>query len=398
MARRYLLLLATGAFAAATVTAGFVWFMDPLAIYTSPRIEGVNALKPELRLRSRIFKTVRAASGEYEALVVGTSRADVAIDPQHEFFRGMRCFNAGTAGQSPGENLALVRSAAAGHLRRVLLLLDFEPANAYYEGAPDFVAENYRPWRKATLALDTRMLGLSARMPFLQDREALLLSDSLWLADGRYMYPPPSHGNRVAALVSETGYLSRDFFRGTERRFALANATRRPVDSTRELVRLSHEKGMELQMAISPVHARQLEAIAAAGLWREWEDWKRALVAINEEEARRAGREPYPLWDFSGYNAVTTEPFPALNDARLMRWHFESSHFTPATGSLMLDRMGGKSDADFGTVLSSANLDRQIASAREGRKTWRAANPRDVQEIQGLARILIPAHKRPDAT
>lgn len=399
MAARYLLMLVAGVLAAAATTAAIVWAMDPLGIYDSQRIEGVNALKPALKTRSRIFKTVTVASGTWEALIVGTSRADTAIDPTHPFFRGVRCFNAAIVGESPLEALALVHAASArGHLRQILVVLDFEVANAHYEGAPDFVPANYKPWRKATLALDTGMLGLAVRMPFLQDRETVLRDDALWLPDGRYVYPPPRDGHRAAALANEAEYMQKNFFRGPGRTFALATSVSRPLDALRDILRLAHAHSFEVTLAMSPVHARQLETIAAAGLWSAWEQWKRSLVAMNEEEARGAGRKPFPLWDFSGYNSVTTEPFPALGEDRTMKWHFESSHYTPATGNLMLDRMAGRSAVDFGTVLRTSNVEAQLAAARRDRIAWRAAHASDAAEIEQLAARLVPARARPGAT
>jgi hypothetical protein len=399
MAARYLLMMLAGALAAAASTAAVVWVMDPLGIYGSHRIEGVNALKPALKTRSRIFKTVEAASGRWEALIVGTSRADSAIDPHHAFFGGARCFNAAMSGQSLSESLALVRAAAQdGKLRHVLAVLDFEVANGYYEGAPDFVAANYRPWRRITLAMNMQMLALAAEMPLMQEREVVLRDDALWLPDGRYVYPPPRNGHRAATLWSEAEYIQKSFFRGPERRFALATAASQPLEAVRELVRLAHARRIELTLAMSPVHARQLETIAAAGLGGASEDWKRSLVAINEEEARLAGRKPFPLWDFWAYNAVTTEAFPALGDPRPMRWHFESSHYTPATGELMLERMAGRGPRDFGTILDSSNIEAQIGAMRNARLQWRAGNPADVAEVEGIARRLMPPRSRGGAT
>ena len=124
MARSYLFAMACGALAAAAMVAGINGFVDPLSIYDSPRIEGVNALKPALGTRSRIFKTVTVADGRWEALVVGTSRAETGFDPGHPYFRGMRSFNAALGGQTYEESFALVRAAGeAGNVRKVVAVL-----------------------------------------------------------------------------------------------------------------------------------------------------------------------------------------------------------------------------------------------------------------------------------
>jgi len=387
MTRPYLLAMACGAFAATAIVAALCWVIDPLAIYDSPRIEGIDALKPALKTRSRVFKTVKVVNGDWEAIIVGTSRAETAFDPHHPFFEGKRCFNAALGGQSYDESLALVQSAArGGKLRSVVAVLDFEVANAHYEGAPDFVPDNYRPWRKASLAMSLDVLGQALRTPLHQDREELLRDQSLWLPDGRSVLPSPVGGHRALALVSESEYLGVNYFRGPALQFALATPSSQPMERVRALFAFAHAHNIGLTLVIAPSHARQLETIAAAGLWSEFEAWKRMLVSIDAEEARTAGRPAFAIWDFSGYNEVTTEPFPALDDRRAMRWYYDSSHATPAAGNRVLDRLSGKEDPSFGAMLTAANIESHLAETRAARARWRESYPRDSAEIELLAR------------
>jgi hypothetical protein len=309
MTRPYLLAMACGMLAATAIVAALCWVIDPLGIYESLRIDGFDALKPALKTRSRVFKTVKVANGDWEAIIVGTSRAETAFDPHHPFFEGKRCFNAALGGQNYDESLALVRAAVrSGKLRSVVAVLDFEVANAHYEGAPDFVPDNYRPWRKASLAMSLDVLGQALRTPLRQDREELLRDQTLWLPDGRVVFPSPVGGHRALALVNESEYLGVNYFRGPALQFALATPSSQPMERVRALFALAHAHNIGLTLVIAPSHARQLETIAAAGLWNDFEAWKRMLVVIDAEEARKAGRSAFAIWDFSGYSEVTTEP------------------------------------------------------------------------------------------
>lgn len=387
MARSYLRAMAWGALGAAALVAGINWFVDPLSIHDSPRIEGVNALKPALKTRSRIFKTITVANGRWDALIVGTSRAETGFDPGHPYFGGMRCFNAALGGQTYEESFALVRAASgAGNVRRVVAVLDFPVANAYYEGPSDYTLENYRPWRKAALALSLATLDQSARTLAGQDERALAQEHALWMPNGRFVFPPSPRGPRAAALASESAYLRGTYFRGPMFRFALATPSARPIDDVRRLIALSHERGIDLVIVIAPAHARQWETIAAAGLWDEWEQWKRALASANRDEAAAQRRPAFPLWDFSGYNEVTTEPFPPLGSAASMRWYYESSHFTPEAGNRVLGRIGGNADAKFGVRLDTIDVENHLRALRADRIAWREANPADAAEIDALGR------------
>jgi hypothetical protein len=235
--------------------------------------------------------------------------------------------------------------------------------------------------------------------PLRQDAGNALRDQALWFADGRFAYPPPAHGNRAAALLSESEYFEKAYFRGPGASFALATAASRPLESVRQMVALAHAKDIDLVLVLSPAHARQVETYAAAGLWAQWEQWKRSLVDINEAEAHRTGKPPFALWDFSGYNDATMERFPAAGDLTLMRWYYESSHFTPQLGERMLDRIGGAADAAFGVNLDSSNIGVRLLDTRGARERWRELNPGDAEEIAALARqgASLRAPKRQSA-
>jgi hypothetical protein len=388
MARRYLLAMLCGAVAAVAAALALSWFIDPLGIYGAPRIEGLNALKPALKSRVRIAKTVRVANEPWPCIVVGTSRAETGIDVRHPYFREAPCFNAAVGGQHYEESRRLVQAAIdRGALRRVVAVLDFEVANAHYEGPVDFIPDNYRPWRRASLALQLDLLAQAIYTPMRQDADVVRADQALWFADGRFDFPRPPQGHRAIARASEAGYFAKAYFRGPRREFALATPASQPLERLREIVAACHAHGVELVIAIAPAHARQLETIAAAGLWPEFESWKRSLVVINEEEAARARKPLFALWDFSGYSEITTEPFPPYGDTRTrMRWYFDSSHFTPVAGDRMLDRIAGKPDPGFGARLASDMLERHLDGIRAGRLAWRADHPVDAGEVERAAR------------
>lgn len=133
----------------------------------------------------------------------------------------------------------------------------------------------------------------------------------------------------------------------------------------------AHRQGIDLRVLISPSHARQWAVVSSPGLWATWEDWKRMLVRINEDEAAKAGKHPFPLWGFSGFNSITTERFPALGDTQTkMRGYWESSHYKKETDGLVLDRIFGRATperpvpADFGVLLDSKKLETHLDGVR----------------------------------
>lgn len=110
-------------------------------------------------------------------------------------------------------------------------------------------------------------------------------------------------------------------------------------DAYRQLLVLAHERKVTLHLLTSPAHAHLFESMRVVGLWDTFETWKRRLAAINEEVARQLGVEPFPLFDFAVFDPATTEEsVPPASSTEMMRYYWETSHYTPALGEHVLDR------------------------------------------------------------
>ena len=122
-----------------------------------------------------------------------------------------------------------------------------------------------------------------------------------------------------------------------------------------------------------------------------WEKWKFEIVRINEVEAKRHGKEPFPIWDFSGFNSVTTETIPPINDSESqMQWYWESSHYKRELGDLVLDRVFNYNNLsrnvpdDFGVLLSLDNIASHLSKVRSDYDIWKTAFFQYVDEINRI--------------
>jgi len=389
--RRYLIYFVCSALCSALGLAAFNWTIDPYAIFQTRGLLKQHEIKPLLTLNERVFKTVRLARENPGAVILGTSRADIGIDPVHPALADGHAVNLATFGQPIGETRRLLELAASqGGLKTALVGLDFFAFNALFPNPSDYDAENFsasRPWQLA-FSVTTSM-------------------DS-WTYRKRVIGEPGdccfSNGARNANLPNTFRGHYRSHFMSSERMYLLEKYRPSPtcdysfnprrhtqnstLDDYREMITLAHQQHIALKLFISPSHARQWEVIATAGLTEKWEAWKRELVKINVEEAARTKSEPFPLWDFSGYNAINREAVPAEGDMQtVMRWYSDSSHFTPELGMVLLDKMSGlpinKPDVpdDFGVLLTPATLEPQIDAIRKGHLAYRLTNPQDISEI-----------------
>jgi hypothetical protein len=147
-------------------------------------------------------------------------------------------------------------------------------------------------------------------------------------------------------------------------------------DPFRFMLRRAYQQDTDLRLFMTPLHVSVRHLLVALGLGERYEFWQRELARINEDEAARAGRKPFPLWDFSNANSITREAIPAETDLTPMRWFWEISHYRSATGTLILDRVlehtSGEPGlpADFGVRLTAATTDAHLAHSKADIADW----------------------------
>jgi len=160
------------------------------------------------------------------------------------------------------------------------------------------------------------------------------------------------------------------------------------------LLRELADADVKVYAFISPAHVTHLELLAEMGLLDDYENWKRSLVRVFEEANRDLPKEQKTiLWDFSGYNEITTEKVPDPADAKFMRWYLDSSHFNSDVGNLMLDRIFDLQTAEsatmapFGLQLTSENIEAVIEKSQRDSERYRRENADEIARMQEMLRV-----------
>ncbi len=407
---RYLRILLIGTGVAIGLFAGVNRLIDPFGLFDGPRIEGLNANKPEFAFHLRLAKAQAVRRVRPRAIVLGTSRGEIGIDPQHPGWGAQPVYNLALSSANLYEAWRYLQHAQAiAPLQQVVLMLDFFMFNAnenIEEGDFDerrlAVAADGQPQEGAVNDLLTAVGSIDTLFASVQTVRQQRAADlDLYRADGYRFWKNHARaeirrqgGQRAAFQQNEKGYFSSAYAR-----FTFANARRDNRAIYRQLVQFAHRNGIDLRIAISPSHARQFETIAAKGLWPLFEDWKRMLVRVNAESAWAAGKAAFPIWDFSGYGGLTSEPVPPPSDTTSeMRWYWESSHYKKELGDLALDRIfdhrapGRSLPDDFGILLTPEALAAHLVRVNGDRQRWRATFPADVDEIEQLMKT-VPVSK-----
>lgn len=405
--------------------------IDPFRIFDLVNIEGVNTQRLQAASESRMFKAVQVCIDKPTAVVMGTSRVEVGIDPRHPGWAdGKRVYNLGLAGIGLYElNLTLRHLVhASPNLKQVAIGFDFLMFNANREDR--VFGTEVLGFDKERLLTDPddncyrsvlhdakRILGLSAlKYSIATVRGQLNPPDSAewkfetmgeWIAQyDRLGY----RGNYYSALkrlmdkfgarnnfdsdnnkpaAQETYYVGKIWRPSPTYRYCFESPQGNSLDVYRSMLDFSYRSNVDVRFFINPIHARHVIAIREAGLWPVYEEWKRNLVTIIEEEAATKGRRPFPIWDFSGFNSITTEFIPEAGvlTPKVNFW-WESSHYQSLPGAMILDRvlehvnLERNLPSDFGILLGSANIERWLLETRQGANAYAKAQPHEAQVVK----------------
>lgn len=390
------------------------FIIDPYRFFNSTDIAGVNKNRVHFfyhQLQTKPYALRRAAA---EAVVLGTSRAGAGIATDHPGWGDLDVYNYGLAGSSSYLNWRNYQHAkASGNLKRVLITLDMymfnihhnpETARVYLDYEQRLAVtpsnrENYLypvRWLKDTadmlLPLDTLLDSLStvwsqSKVESDQSRMATIFPSGWWISD-----VPPNMAQRNLFRAMERQYMTEMWFPPPSRAFAFVDEKRKSkFEYLRRILEDAYREDIEVTLVFFPFHARLAESMRAVGLWPFFEKWKKDVVLLNEDEAKRAGQPAYPVWDFTGYNKITTEVVPSPRDRRSrMRWHTDATHVTRLAGDLLQDKIWGVAAttefSDFGRKVNSSNVDANNAEINAARTKYVKMFPDDVREIVNEAR------------
>ena len=383
--------------AGALAVAGFNAFVDPYGIHRFAAVAGMNREKYEQG--SCFAKAAEIAAGGYDAVILGNSRTTIGISPTHRAWEGFRTYNLATFGDMIRSTGAEFRFASrTNRLRRVLFAADFDMFIAPDVAGPDFSLSPFNEGRDPLRAFLAHTWSLSAlRLSFRTLNRNLKWEPSGYVAgawDDRLAFESEDAarvGHRyLFDHVLEKNMLIREIY------YAGAGYDRAALDDVRGMVDECRRREIDLRIFISPVHARQLEAIRDAGLWDEFESWKRDLARA----AAGTGAGPaFPIYDFTGYSGFVAEPVPPAGDtATRMKRFWESSHYTKALGDKVLERIyavptapgGIVVGAGFGDLLTADNVDRHLEEIRRQREAYAREQPFEVAEVARLAEKTRP--------
>lgn len=411
--RTYISVFLLLAIVAPAVVAAINVTVDPWGYFGTKLIPGLNVLKPEMGFHEKELKAHRVAALRPDGLVLGASTSDVGLDPEHPGWSAETVYNLAAGASSISlVHQYLMHALESQRPSQVVLGLElgmFNPARQAAEGLnPAALAVTESGERnREYLALNFFANAFSVDM--------LASSYLTVIANRNNPVLPRNHRQHV----SPTGMMNPENFKVNQwktyrQRFQtmvttsitkfwapheafneIENFENDPAFGVYErILRLACENEIDLHIVLSPAHAYLLTGQEAAGLTGLWERWQKALVAAATNVPESLGCKAIPVWDFSGYNTITTEVIAASkNPADQPQWYWDPIHYRKEVGDAMLNvvfnQNGNSIAADFGTRLTPANIDEHIAQNRERAADYRASHADEVAMVYKTAEAAL---------
>ena len=354
--------------------------IDPYGILGISTISGLNKVKPIKSQNVRLFKAVDVSRIKPEMFFLGSSRTDYGMNPSHPALKNYQSvYNLAIPGANMYEVRRYFEHAIANHpnFKKAVINIDFFMFNDFKEDTPDFKESRLE---KTRLTLSDAFNSIFSIDGLIASARTVKTNFENPTAVGPY-YP---NGQRDAEDTIEKVYQNRPFkeifqitlknngfIRRANNQEKVYEISESYLKELQIIVDLCKKKGVDCQIFISPSHATHRESIRVSGVWPIFEQWHREIVKIA------------PVWSFSGYNSITTEPI-----RENMKNYIDPSHYRSEVGDLVLNRIlkynEDKVPDDFGVLLTPENIESYLEKVRSDREAWAKKHPDEVKLVEDL--------------
>ena len=350
--------------------AAINYVVDPCGIYHAGKSWDWTRSRPEILELAFINKAHAVEQAQADILLLGNSRVAQGLDPRSAALPA-RAYNLGIPGSGMVEQWRYLQHAGAAHrLTTVVLGLDIENFGADRKNKPMFsddrllvqadgtptaflphlfadIGPTLFSWSTLKFSYQTLRAprALDLKFPEGFEENAPKIFEHMDLASSVLA------ANKMWVAGAEIGD-----FRGKDGRAP-------QMDAFGNIVAYCNQHHLRLLIFVQPLHAALMDKLTDD--WPRYEDWMRTLAAQSTTAE---------LWDFTGYNSISTEAFPLPTDkTNGMRFYWEGSHYRKIVGDLVLERLfAGTGPANFGQRVTSANVDQDLARLQAEKQAWHA--------------------------
>jgi len=352
--------------------------VDPFWYYRDIEIKGFNAIKSAYGNYERIIKPVLFLREQPEAIILGSSYAEIGFDPNNKFFTD--------DGRLKGMNLALAAAEydtvqcnfefAVTHASVKRILIGFHP-----NAMPEANCEKFAKLGQINIA--ELLLSISSLRDSIRTIKRQKNGKPSHTRDGLFFFMRDQPGVNIR--------FGEDFERFKKQNPHCVKASDSPFTHSaensfdlrglRRMIKLTRAHNIELVIFFYPRHAYGLELDNQCGgqdtYWRAMKQ----VASLIEAEAKP---DQVRAWQFYGYNELTAEPIGST-----AKYWQDSRHFNFEMGNRMLEDMFGENtnQPKFGRPITSHSIEADFRDFIRGRSEYLQHHPEFHANIQKLQQI-----------
>jgi hypothetical protein len=322
-----------------------------------------------------------------EVMYFGSSRVEVGLPVEPDLFRNMSIYNAALSANTLGNTIPLIMHVLGGYTPKVIVLgVDFVSftANPSPESNLDMtlLSSDFSEYRLKRLWYDIkRAVTVDASAHSITALRAMFKHQPYDPIDGIASVGGRTSEQEMLRLTATRGQYVQAFQR------TLQYADRKPPSPAEmraglkmfeDFVSTACARKITVRVFSNPRHALAEYMLAKNGHWAEVEHWKAALADI---ATRYQSKCDLKIFDFAGFNSVTTEPIDGITPAAGLANYWEASHFKAKVGDLILKRIFNRDTSvppDFGRELTNETVSGLNSRSEGERQAYEASHSKEI--------------------
>ncbi|MFA5907032.1 MAG: hypothetical protein WC836_24105 [Desulfobacula sp.] len=381
---KYFFSMGVTAFLLLTVIIILNYGVDPYFIHEwdTPLL---NRLSPAQQKIVPWAKTYAVYRYRPEIVLLGSSRTEIGLPADSRLFSGKRVFNLGISGASLGDAVNMLKHTSIFHRPEMIVWgLDYGWQFREKTGNTDFAKELIARGPDYLLRRTLLNLKRSMSMAMTVDTLKILSGNSEQSCKSLLAYNGHKPSQCMEIIMEKEGGTKKAFEEVLKKKepFGAPENIAATIQLFDQAIGDACRNGTLVRLYIQPIHAlAELSYWATQG--EDLDNWKRALVKMTD--ARRQAGCDIKLYDFSGFNSITTEEIPQATGKEDMQHYWEQSHYKSEVGERMLEEMldtGKKiSPTAFGVELRGETIEQHLLDFRQARQKYIDDHPKETAAI-----------------
>ena len=358
-ARKWLKIVLSSGLLIAIFIGGFNYIVDPYGLNNIFKVAGFNKYKESNTGYAFRFKTNEFKKQKFDNLLIGTSRVGVMNPEVVNSMLGGKTFNFASSGSITEIQKELFEYALKNsNIKNVIYGVDFLSLNGAITLEKKFkefceIEEklkendniyNFDLYFNYTTFVDSIKL-------ILRNRSEKIFFEKKYQTNGMrdyidYIEEVKDKAFNIDKKIEQSiiSYYHHDVYGGYQNYKISDNY----FEYIQEIVTICKENQINLWVYIPPMYKDHFDALAAYGIYGQFEEFKRKLLSITN------------YVDFTGHNSVT--------DTKSYFW--DGSHlrkeYTPLIMGRVLERKEIQVPNDFGIYVTKENIEAHLQKLKEG--------------------------------